>query len=129
MTKEEMYTQQLSELGIYSPAFDPAIKTLATLERELRRVQRAWKESYNGDTPQMIRGDEVDPYYSLITSMRKDIQSCRESLGLTPRALQRLKGRDAAPAAPGGMQKAEDAFRFLAEQVAAYDSSGPGGGA
>ena len=123
MTKEEVYTRQLTELGVYNPAFDPAIKTLATMERELRRAQKAWKAQYGGDTPQMIHGGEVDPYYALITSMRKDIHSCRESLGLTPRALQRLKGRDAAPAADTGMKKAEDAFRFLADQVSAYDAA------
>lgn len=128
MTKEETYIRQLTELGVYNPAFEPAIKTLATMERELRRVQRAWKDSYGGDTPQMIRGGEVDPHYALITSMRKDIQSCRESLGLTPRALRKLKGSEVSAAADAGMKKAEDAFSFLADKVAEYDDS-PAGGA
>ena len=33
MTREQTYKQQMQELGIYDPAFDPAIHTLAVMER------------------------------------------------------------------------------------------------
>lgn len=88
MTKEDLYKQQLSAMGIYEPAFDAAIHTLAVMERELSRVQKAWKATApDKDTPP----SPLDPHYALIQSLRKDILNHRDALGLTPKGLQRLR--------------------------------------
>jgi len=88
VTKEDLYKQQLSAMGIYEPAFDAAIHTLAVMERELSRVQKAWKATApDKDTPP----SPLDPHYALIQSLRKDILNHRDALGLTPKGLQRLR--------------------------------------
>ena len=83
MTREKKYTDQLKELGIYHPAFDPEIKMVADMERELQRISRAWKES-----GRPVDSDE----YPAIVQLRRDILTHKDSLGLTPKGLRRLKG-------------------------------------
>ena len=45
MSREDTYIKQLQALEIYDPAFDPAIKNLARLERELTRAQKEWSRT------------------------------------------------------------------------------------
>lgn len=85
MTLEDRYTDQLRELGIYRPAFDAEIKLLAQMERELRRMSKAWRADGS---------DYSDPLYSRIAAMRRDILAHRDSLGLTPRGFKRLRPED-----------------------------------
>lgn len=92
MAREQIYAEQLTALGIYDPAFDPEIKTLSQLERDLTRAQKAWKAS----SPEK---SVLDPHYEVIQSLRKEILQHRETLGLTPKALRRLKGADSGSAA------------------------------
>ena len=40
MKREDVYIGQLTELGVYDPAFLPEIKQLAQLERELTRAKK-----------------------------------------------------------------------------------------
>ena len=63
MTREQIYKEQLQALGIYDPAFDPEIKTLAQLEdkilahrealgltpKSLRKLKGAYYETVRGD--------------------------------------------------------------------------------
>ena len=95
MGREQIYTEQLKSLGIYDKAFDPEIKTLAQLERDLTRAQKAWKAA----SPEK---DVLDPHFEVIQKLRKEILVHRETLGLTPKALRRLKGE--AVAAPVSAQ-------------------------
>lgn len=92
MTREEAYTKQLTDLGIYDPAFLPEIKQLAQLERELTRAKKAWsKTASDGKAPSF-----EDPHYEIIRKLRSDILQHRDALGLTPKAFQRLRGKAAA---------------------------------
>ena len=43
MAKEQQYIQQLTDLGVYDPAFDGAIHVLCIQERELSRAMKEWK--------------------------------------------------------------------------------------
>ena len=45
MTKEQVYKAQMQALGIYEEIFDPEIRTLARIERELTRAMKAWSET------------------------------------------------------------------------------------
>lgn len=88
MTKEEVYKRQLQEIGIYDPAFDPEIKTLAQLERRLTRAQKAWAATASpGEKPSFL-----DDHYPVIVQLEDKILQHRNALGLTPTALRKLKG-------------------------------------
>lgn len=88
MTRENVYKKQLQELGIYDPAFDPEIKTLATLERRKTRAEKAWSAT----KPAGGKPSFLDPHYQIICQLESQILTHRESLGLTPKSLRKLKG-------------------------------------
>ena len=92
MAKEEIYKQQLQDLGVYDPAFDPAIHVLCIQERELSRAMKAWKATADKDQAPLI----TDPLYQEISKLRRDILARQDALGLTPKGLQRLR-KNAAP--------------------------------
>ena len=93
MSKEATYKQQLESLGVYDPAFDPAIHVLCIQERELSRAMKAWKATAEGNKAPLI----TDPLYQEISKLRRDILARQDALGLTPKGLQRLR-KNAAPA-------------------------------
>lgn len=92
MAKEEIYKQQLQDLGVYDPAFEPAIHVLCIQERELSRAMKAWKATAAKDQAPLI----TDPLYQEISKLRRDILARQDALGLTPKGLQRLR-KNAAP--------------------------------
>ena len=92
MAKEAVYIQQLKDLGIYDPAFDPAIHVLCIQERELSRAMKAWKSTVSKEQAPLI----TDPLYQEISKLRRDILTRQDALGLTPKGLQRLR-KNAAP--------------------------------
>lgn len=87
MTREQIYTAQLQELGIYEKAFDPVIKDLAKAERRRTRVEKAWSAS----APKGGKPDFTDPLYAIIERLDRKILIYREALGLTPLSLKRLR--------------------------------------
>ena len=95
MSKESTYIRQLQDLGVYDPAFDPAIHMLCIQERELSRAMKAWKATAADGAAPLI----TDPLYQEISRLRRDILARQDALGLTPKGLQRLR-KNAAPA-PG----------------------------
>lgn len=87
-TKEQTYTDQLKALGVYSPAFDGEIHQLCILERELSRTRKEWKATVpKGGTPSFTH-----ELYDVIMKQQKEILAHRDALGLTPKALRKLKG-------------------------------------
>lgn len=108
-TKEQIYQEQLVALGIYDPAFDPAIHQLCILERELSRAQKQWKATAAPGQAPLV----TSPIYQIICQLRRDIRASRDELGLTPKALRRLRGQNVpvagteAPAGSGNAAFAE----------------------
>lgn len=91
-TKEQKYADQLKGLGIYDPAFDPAIHELCILERELSRARKQLQaKAESGKAPSY-----ADPLYTAIRQIQTSILAYRDSLGLTPKSLKKLKGTCAA---------------------------------
>ena len=90
MSREDTYIKQLQALEIYDPAFDPAIKNLARLERELTRAQKEWSEE--AKKAGLKRPSFKSKIYPVIQNLRSEIERSRESLGLTPKGLHRIKG-------------------------------------
>ena len=92
VTREQRYTEQLKEIGIYQPAFDPEIKMLAMMERELQRMVKAWKAAGSPITDTGAQGTPTsNKMLDAINSMRRDILAHRDALGLTPKGLHRLR--------------------------------------
>ena len=91
-TREQIYVSQLIALGVWQPAFLPAVKTLADMEREHQRVKKAWR----------ARGSDVtSDLYAVIVQHRRDIFAHRDALGLTPKGLRRLKAASIVPESSG----------------------------
>lgn len=87
-TREQIYRQQLQALGIYDPAFEPEITTLAKLERRKTRLEKAWSAS----APPGGKPSFMDPLYDKLIQLEDKILAHRDALGLTPKAIRRLKG-------------------------------------
>ena len=113
-SREKTYAEQLKNLGIYDPAFEPEIKQLAQLERELTRAKKAWsKTASDGEAPSF-----EDPHYEIIRRLRSEILQHRETLGLTPKSYQRLRGRAAA----GDPAEASSGNRALAAILSSLEA-------
>ena len=111
MSKEKEIQEQLTALGVYDPAFDPEIHTLCVMQRELSRAMKLWKATApDKDTPPSVE----HPLYDVICKMRRDILQHRDSLGLTPKALQRLRRGMADEAVTG---TASPAFSALMDRI------------
>lgn len=116
-TKEQIYTGQMIELGIYEKAFDPEIKMLARLERELTRAQKEWsKTAQDGGAPSF-----TEPIYATIQRLRQEILTHREALGLTPKSLRKLRGQPAE--GPSQQEQITAKLDLIAQRVAEYDAA------
>lgn len=93
MTKEQKYIAELKKLGIYETAFDGTIHALCVLEREQSRTRKAWKATAEpGGEPSTL-----DQHYEMILRQDRMIHALRESLGLTPKGLRRLRAAFVQP--------------------------------
>lgn len=92
-TKEQIYEQQLRDMGIWDAAFKGAVHDLAVLEREQMRTRKAWKNTAEpGEAP-----SPLDEHYQIILQQGRQIASMREALGMTPKGLRRIRtARDEA---------------------------------
>lgn len=91
--REQTYIDQLKALGIFDPAFLPAIRQLCSLEREWTQAKKAWSDT----APPGGKPSFLDPLYPVVQSLRREILAHRESLGLTPKALRKLRGAPGEP--------------------------------
>lgn len=101
-SKEDEYAKQLTALGVYNEAFAPAIHELCILEREQSRVRKQLKKKH-GDN---LYAAFTDPLYATSRQLGTAILAYRDSLGLTPKGLQKLKGRVEAPPPPAAKETA-----------------------
>ena len=98
-TREQTYTEQMRAMGIYRSCFDPEIRMLCELERDLQRLTKRWKEAGRPTVSYDAKGAATsDKTLDAIMSLRKEILSHRDALGLTPKGLNRLKAAAADPA-------------------------------
>lgn len=98
MTREQKYREQMIALGIYQNVFEPEIHTLCIMERDLQRLTKRWKAEGCQTVEQNGRGPATtDKTLDAVMTLRRQILSHKDALGLTPRALARLKGRPSAP--------------------------------
>lgn len=124
MATEKTYKEQLTALGVYEAAFDGTIHSLCVLERELSRTMKAWKATAPSKD---IAPSVLDPLYSVILRQRRDIAALRDSLGLTPKGLQKLRGKAMAEPAESVQTSITRALDTLAAQCGAFDNYPAGG--
>ena len=98
MTREQKYIEQMQRLGIYDEIFEPEIHALCIMERDLQRITKRWKEAGYQTVEKTGRGPATtDKNFDAIMVLRRQILAMKDALGITPKALVRLKGRPAAP--------------------------------
>lgn len=114
MTREQIYTEQLKELGIWEPAFAPLVKDLAKTERRRTRIEKAWSATApSGGKPSFL-----DPHYQLLVQLDRVILEYRRQVGLTPEALRKLRGAAAEPVPQEPIAERLDA---ILARVSSYD--------
>ena len=98
MTREQKYIGQMQRLGIYDEIFEPEVHALCIMERDLQRLTKRWKENGCQTVEKNGRGPAAtDRTFDAIMTLRRQILAMKDALGLTPKALCRLKGRPATP--------------------------------
>ena len=97
MAKEQVYKQQLQDLGVYDPAFDHAIHVLCIQERELSRAMKVWAATAPiGKNGKKSAPLITEPIYQEISKLRRDILARQDRLGLTTKGLATLR-KNSAP--------------------------------
>lgn len=96
MGREAMIRADMESAGLYSPIFDGTIRQLAKTERELSRAEKAWKAAGGKMVAELVNKTGAaytakDPNYAIVDQLRKDVQSLRMQLGLTPTGFARAK--------------------------------------
>ena len=114
--REDVYREQLKELGIYEPAFEPEISALARMERRKTRAEKAWSAT----APKGQKPSFLDPLYQVVVQLEREILTHRETLGLTPKALRKLRG--APPAGPSEPEQITAKLDLIAQRVAGYSA-------
>lgn len=118
---EMIYTGQMQELGIYQKAFDPEIRLLCQMEREYRRMLRTWKAGFARDAKNKPIPEYTSKTYERITKLRADILSHRDSLGLTPKGLKRLRPDATEAGSSGGEHPYADILQSIEARCAKYE--------
>ena len=112
----------MERLGIYEDAYLPTINDLVTRERERGAIRKAWKATANpGGRPSFEH-----PLYAEIKTANRDILSLQDSLGLTPKGLQRLR-KNSAPASGDAVPIAgtpSQGFAALMNQIKEKSNAG-----
>lgn len=128
MGREAMIRADMESVGTYNAIFDPTIRQLAKMERELSRAEKAWRAAGGQMVAELVnktggKYTAKDPHYSVVDDLRSNIQVLRNQLGLTPTGLKRAKQKSEALAnARKSPLEAllEDAHDYALEHAAQY---------
>lgn len=114
MTKEQIYIEQLKALGVWDPAFLPLVKDLAKAERRRTRVEKAWAAT----APPGGKPSFLDPHWQILQQLDQKILAYRETMGLTPKSLRKLRG---SPEPPVKQDEITEKLSAIAQRVGAYE--------
>lgn len=125
-TMEKKYAEQLQQLGVYRTAFEPEIKLLCQMERELRRIDKAWRAACEQENGKDAKGnvilDYCHPLRAKTEKLRADILTHRDSLGLTPKGFKRLRPENKdTDAAAGDVHPFGELLAEIAAQCRQYE--------
>lgn len=96
MGREAMIRADMESVGVYNEIFEPSIRQLAKLERELSRAEKAWRAAGGQMVAELVNKTgghymAKDPNYAVVDQLRSSIQALRNQLGLTPTSLKRAR--------------------------------------
>lgn len=111
--REVIYREQLTALGIYNPAFEPLIADLAQMDRRWTRARKEWTAT----APPGGKPSFLDPTYAALVQIERDRRALREDLGLTPKALRRVRG---TPEPPVPQDLIATKLQAIADRVSSY---------
>ena len=86
MSKEADYRARMEALGIWDEAFSGAVHDLCMMERDQAKTRTAWRAALAEE-----KRLEAEGLAELLMNQDKAIQSHRDALCLTPKALRRLQ--------------------------------------
>lgn len=109
--REDVYIAQLKALGVWEEAFLPLVKDLAKAERRRTRAEKEWSAT----VPKGGKPSFTHPLYQTLAQLDRTVMEYREALGLTPKALRRLRGMSAGPAGPTNGELIADKLDRLLE--------------
>ena len=106
MGREAMIRADMESVGTYNAIFEPTIRQLAKMERELSKAEKAWRAAGGQMVAELVnktgaRYTAKDPHYAVVDGLRGSIQVLRNQLGLTPTGLKRAKQKADALAGAG----------------------------
>ena len=120
MAREDVYIAQLQELGVWNEAFRPMVKDLAKAERLRTRAEKEWAAT----VPKGGKPSFTHPLYQACVQLDRTVMEYREALGLTPKALRRLRGQS-GEGGPSNKERMNDLLSQIAERVGSYDDGVP----
>ena len=89
MAKPKNYASEIrrhmKSLGLYRKEYEPAIQTLAGMRRQYDALMDMFEESGYEYSEATAQGRKKAPIVTTLESLRKDILSYMNALGLTPR--------------------------------------------
>lgn len=96
MGREAMIRADMESVGTYNVIFEPTIRQLAKLERELSKAEKAWRAAGGQMVAELVNKTgghytAKDPNYVVVDQLRGNVQALRNQLGLTPTAFKRVK--------------------------------------
>lgn len=83
--------RRMQELGVYRPQYEMAIGNLARMQRQYDELERRFAEDGYPFEVETAQGTKKAPIVTTLESLRKDILSYMNALGLTPNGAKRLE--------------------------------------
>lgn len=83
--------KKLENLGVYKPEFDSTIERYVELQKEYDVLYGEYAESGYECTVETPTGRKKSPEVIVLESLRKDLHTLENSLGLTPFGLLKLQ--------------------------------------
>lgn len=101
MGREAMIRADMESVGTYNAIFEPTIRQLAKMERDLSKAEKAWRAAGGQMVAELVnktggKYTAKDPHYAVVDQLRSNIQVLRNQLGLTPTGLKRAKQKSEA---------------------------------
>lgn len=85
--------EKMEALGIYKAEFNEAIERYVKLKKEYKTLYKRYEKSGYQCEIETERGVKKAPIVAALESLRRDILTTEEALGLTPRGLLKLNER------------------------------------
>ena len=83
----------MKNLGIYKPEFDPMIAVYAQLMQQREKLESIYRKSGYEFQVKTSTGYKKAPIVTTLETLRKDILTYAEALGLTPRGLAKFNDK------------------------------------